>query len=82
MSITFEKNMDKSSSNEIFASEYIETPWDVIQSYFKGQHLERLVRHQIESYNNFIEYQTMKTIEMFNDVNIKSEQDYDSETGK
>jgi DNA-directed RNA polymerase II subunit RPB2 len=82
MSITFEKNMDKSSTNEIFASEYIETPWDVIQSYFKGQHLERLVRHQIESYNNFIEYQTMKTIEMFNDVNIKSEQDYDQESGK
>ena len=82
MSITFEKNMDKSSTNEIFASEYIETPWDVIQSYFKGQHLERLVRHQIESYNNFIEYQTMKTIEMFNDVNIKSEQDYDPESGK
>jgi DNA-directed RNA polymerase II subunit RPB2 len=84
MSITFEKNMDKSfcDSDEIFASEYIETPWDVIQSYFKGQHLERLVRHQIESYNNFIEYQTMKTIEMFNDVNIKSEQDYDPESGK
>ena len=82
MSITFEKNMDKSSTNEIFASEYIETPWDVIQSYFKGQHLERLVRHQIESYNNFIEYQTMKTIEMFNDVNIKSEQDYVPECGK
>ena len=84
MSITFEKNMDKSfcHSDEIFASEYIETPWDVIQSYFKGQHLERLVRHQIESYNNFIEYQTMKTIEMFNDVNIKSEQDYDPESGK
>jgi DNA-directed RNA polymerase II subunit RPB2 len=74
-------NMDK-SFDEIFASEYIETPWDVIQSYFKGQHLERLVRHQIESYNNFIEYQTMKTIEMFNAVNIKSEQDYDQASGK
>jgi DNA-directed RNA polymerase II subunit RPB2 len=75
-------NMDKSFDDEIFASEYIETPWDVIQSYFKGQHLERLVRHQIESYNNFIEYQTMKTIEMFNAVNIKSEQDYDPASGK
>ena len=82
MLITLENIMDKSFSDEIFASDYIETPWDVIQSYFKGQHLERLVRHQIESYNNFIEYQTMKTIEMFNDVNIKSEQDYDPESGK
>ena len=68
--------------DDIFAADYIETPWDVIESYFKGRHLERLVRHQIESYNNFIEYQTTKTIEMFNSVNIKSEQDYDQVSGK
>jgi DNA-directed RNA polymerase II subunit RPB2 len=70
------------TNNDIFAEQYIETPWDIIQSYFTGQHLERLVRHQIESYNNFIEYQTMKTIEMFNDINIKSEQDFDPSSGK
>ena len=70
------------TNNDIFAEQYIETPWDIIQSYFTGQHLERLVRHQIESYNNFIEHQTMKTIEMFNDINIKSEQDFDPSSGK
>ena len=26
---------------------YIEEPYEIIESYFKGQHLERLVRHQI-----------------------------------
>ena len=29
--------------------EYIEEPYHLIDSYFQGQHLERLVRHQIES---------------------------------
>ena len=33
---------------------YIEEPFEIIESYFRGQHLERLVRHQIESYNHFI----------------------------
>ena len=66
--------------NELFNSEtdpYIETPWTIIESYFKGHHLERFVRHQLESYNNFIGYQIIKTIEMFNPVCIASEQDYD-----
>jgi DNA-directed RNA polymerase beta subunit len=56
---------------------YIETPWSIIDSYFRDQHLERLVRHQLESYNNFVGYQIIKTIEMFNPVHIKSENDYD-----
>ena len=61
---------------------YIEDPWVVIESYFKDQHLDRLVRHQLESYNNFVGYQIIKTIEMFNPVHIKSENDYDAKSGK
>lgn len=61
---------------------YIEDPWVVIESYFKDQHLDRLVRHQLESYNNFVGYQIIKTIEMFNPVHIKSENDYDIKSGK
>jgi len=55
---------------------YTEEPFDLIQSYFRGQHLERLVRHQIESYNHFINYQIQRTIQMFNNVKISSENDY------
>ena len=55
---------------------YIEEPFTVLESYFHGQHLERLVRHQIESYNHFINYQMQKTIQMFNPVMIRSENDY------
>jgi DNA-directed RNA polymerase II subunit RPB2 len=63
-------------------NQYIEDPWTVIESYFKDQHLDRLVRHQLESYNNFVGYQIIKTIEMFNPVHIKSEEDYDEKSGK
>ena len=56
--------------------EYIEEPYTIIESYFIGQHLERLVRHQLESYNNFITYQLPKTIRQFNPVVIHSENDY------
>ena len=64
------------------AGQYIEEPWDVIQSYFRGNHLERLVRHQLESYNDFVNQQIPKTIEMFNPVKIASENDYDAKSGK
>jgi DNA-directed RNA polymerase II subunit RPB2 len=62
--------------------QYVETPWTIIETYFKGQHLDRLIRHQLESYNNFVSYQIQKTIEMFNPVRIASEQDYDAKSGK
>ena len=75
------KQIDKmnSQNKEVFDindDQYIETPWNIIESYFKGQHLERLVRHQLESYNNFVGHQITKTIEMFNPVHIASEQDF------
>ena len=62
--------------------DYIEEPYTLIESYFAGQYLERLVRHQIESYNHFINFQILKTIQMFNPVIIRSENDYVEENGK
>ena len=61
---------------------YTEEPFDIIETYFDGKHLDRLVRHQIESYNNFINYQVQRTIQMFNPVTIHSENDYVAETDK
>ena len=58
-----------------------EKTWKLIESYFNGKHLERLVQHQIESYNYFVNMQLEKTINMFNPVVIHSEHDKDSETG-
>jgi DNA-directed RNA polymerase II subunit RPB2 len=75
-------NNFKEEMFDIKNNPYIEDPWTIIESYFGDQHLERLVRHQLESYNNFVGYQIIKTIEMFNPVNIKSENDYDVKSGK
>jgi len=61
---------------------YIDEPFGIIESYFEGQYLERLVRHQIESYNHFINYQIQRTIQMFNPVLIHSENDYVAEKDK
>jgi len=62
--------------------DYLEEPFTIIQSYFEGKQLERLSRHQIESYNNFVNYQMQKTIEMFNPIVIKSENDFIPQTGE
>jgi len=69
-------------SYDVLNNPYIEDPWTIIESYFKDQHLDRLVRHQLESYNNFVGYQIIKTIEMFNPIHIKSENDFDAKSGK
>lgn len=61
---------------------YIEEPWTIIGSYFEGKHLEQLVRHQIESYNDMINVQLKRTVDMFNPVKIASEQDYNKTTHK
>jgi DNA-directed RNA polymerase II subunit RPB2 len=61
---------------------YTEEPYYIIESYFQGQHLERLVRHQLESYNHFVNYQIQRTIQMFNPVTIRSENDFVPEKNK
>ena len=68
------KSSELLSENE---NSFTENAFKLIDSYFKGQYLERLVRHQLESYNNFVNYQIIKTIEMFNPVRIVSENDFD-----
>jgi len=50
--------------------------WSVIESYFKHTHLHQLVKHQVDSYNDFIQNQMTKTIDMFNPLIIKSPHDY------
>ena len=57
----------------------IEDPWNLIKLYFGDDHLRKLVRHQLESYNRFVMYDMEKTINMFNPVHICSEQDLDKD---
>ena len=75
-----EDNMTNPSNNVIdHLGEYIEEPYKIIESYFKGQSSSRLVRHQIESYNHFINLQMPETIRMFNNIKIRSIKDYNHE---
>ena len=53
----------------------------IIETYFNNQHLSRLVRHQKESYNQFVTEQIKETIQMFNPVTIHSEHDKCEKTG-
>ena len=81
---TMNEKLAQDSDYEYYMSKgkYIEAPWSILKSYFEGHHLERLVRHQIESYNLFVNHQIEQTIGMFNPVHIVSDQDYDAESGK
>ena len=73
-------NMD--NTNEIIKTIESDDPWTIINAYFEKSHLEQLVRHQTESYNDFIERQIPNTINMFNPVKSYSEHDYDKASGK
>jgi len=55
--------------------------WPIIESYFNKKHLKQLVKHQIESYNDFIQNQMKRTVDMFK-LEIKSSQDYIKEYKK
>jgi DNA-directed RNA polymerase II subunit RPB2 len=62
--------------------EFSEEPFKLIESYFEGKHLDRLVRHQLESYNHFVNLQIQRTIQMFNSVEIRADTDYVAEHEK
>ena len=74
-----EPEPDPDSKSWLSQEAYIEFPWKIIKSYFSGSHLEKLVRHQVESYNMFVTCQIQRTINMFNPVRIVSEQNFDEE---
>lgn len=80
--MTVLKMTTNTKTNDININNYSEEPWALIEAYFQGQHLRQLVRHQIESYNDFVEIQIPRTISMFNPVHIKSEQDYNKTSDK
>ena len=75
-------NSDLKQTSTTDENKDFEGPWPLIESYFRGKHLQQLVKHQVESYNDFVNYQVQKTISMFNPVNIRSENDLVKEVGK
>ena len=78
MNLQHPNNNNNNKNNKITN----EDNWKVIQSYFKNKYLQQLVRHQLESYNDFVERQIESTIEMFNPVHICSENSFNKSVGK
>ncbi len=73
--------MNSNKQENIDYEKFIEEPWAIIDSYFRGHHLDRLVRHQLESYDNMTNHQLEKTINMYNPKRIVSDEDLDPATG-
>lgn len=51
----------------------MEFPEEVLNHYFSQKHGRQLVHHQIDSFNHFIKYDTLKIIESFNPCVIEKE---------
>ena len=64
-------------SNKQPLKTFSEEPWSILKSYFRDDHLSKLVKHQIESYDHFINSDIKNTIEMFNPVIIRSPNSFD-----
>lgn len=67
-------NNEKTMKNELNYKNFSELAWSIINLYFKEDYLKQLVRHQIESYNYFMNYQIQETINMFNPMVIDFEE--------
>ena len=65
---------ENTMKNELNYKNFSELAWSIINLYFKEDYLKQLVRHQIESYNYFMNYQIQETINMFNPMVIEYEE--------
>lgn len=58
------------SENDLSPCEFEKYTWDVIQSYFEETNSKCLIKHQIESYNDFVLNKMEQIIEGFNNLDI------------
>ena len=61
------KNIQKSMSNSVISED---TRWELIQLLFKSYNGRQIVKHQIESYNDFINNKISNIIQQYNPVSI------------
>ena len=75
-------NTAMETDNKTYGWKSVEDPWSIIEKYFEEGYLRKLVKHQIETFDDFTNIQIEKTIQMFNPVNIASDNDYDRQFNK
>lgn len=74
----------QAKTDGLFATypEYVKDASIITDAYYKTQPLERLVRHQLESYNHFVNNQIHQTIKMYNPLIAHIPEDLISGTDK
>jgi DNA-directed RNA polymerase II subunit RPB2 len=56
--------------NDFSDSEFEKSTWEIINSYYYQSHPKSIIRHQVESFNDFASKKIIQIIEGFNDVNV------------
>ena len=74
------KKNDKTMEKDYESTKYTEDPWELINSYFRKEYLERLVRHQLESYNDFVKNKIGIIVKQFNPLSIYNAYDAEKNT--
>lgn len=77
-----EKGEEETERINLAYHEFLQTSWKAIGSSFENVSYGKMVEHQIESYNYFVQTQIPKTINMFTDIRIVSDLDFDPEHRK
>ena len=57
---------------QLTATEFEKYTWDVIQSYFNETQSKCLIRHQLESYNDFVLNKIEQIVEGFNVLQVST----------
>lgn len=70
------------SAHEFSKSEFDSLTWDVINKYYNINKGYQLVKHQIESFNDFIEHKLEQIIKGFNDIEITHQYQPETENFK
>lgn len=58
------------NANDFSDSEFEKSTWEIINSYYYQSHPKSIIRHQIESFNDFISKKIIQIIDGFNDVYV------------
>ena len=72
------KEREKEREKEKEKEKERETPLSLLRMYFGNEGAKQLVRHQIESFNYFVNHQLSETVEMYSPMRITTSHGYDA----
>lgn len=72
--------LDEATAIQAVDAMHPELPWTIVESYFHEHGRRAVVRHQLESFNYFLQHQMPQTVELFRHMHILSDHDFDMVT--